>query len=84
MEAYTFSDYVHFNNMTDNTKRRHIGFILNQRHDRYIISLLKVTEETFKSFPDLFVKKMLEPWMNSSIQIVPKLSKVNLWNQHIQ
>ena len=48
----------------------------------YITSPLKIMEEIVISFPELFVKKMLEPWMNANIQIVAQLSKANVWKQH--
>ena len=84
MVAYTSGDYVYFINMTDNPEINHIGFILNKRHDMYITPQLKIVEETFVSFSELFVKKNLVPWIKTSIQIVDHLSKVNIWNQHNQ
>ena len=84
MQAYTSGDYVYFNNMTDKPKRHHIGFILNQMHDMYVTPPLNITEVTFAQFSELFVKNILEPWMNSNIQVVAQLSKVNIWNQIFQ
>ena len=55
MADYTSFDYVYFNNMADKTKRYHIGFILNKRHDMYIISPLKIMVETFVSITKLLV-----------------------------
>ena len=60
MAAYTSGDYVYLNNMTYKTKIHNIGFILNQRHEMYITSLLNITEEKFVSFPNLSVKKILK------------------------
>ena len=60
MAAYTSGDYVYINNMTDNPKINHVFFILNQRHEMYITSLLNITEEKFVSLPNLSVKKILK------------------------
>ena len=70
VEAYTSGDYVYFDNIKDNPKRHHIGFILNQKHDMYIKSPSKITEETFVLLQILFGKKILKPWMNANIPIV--------------
>ena len=56
MEDYTSGDYVYLNNMKDQTKIHHIGFILNHRHDIYITSPLKIMEEKFVSFPEISIK----------------------------
>ena len=82
MPAYNFGDYGYFNNMTDKYKTNNIGFILNQRHEMYIISLLKIMEETFLSFPKIFVKMFLEPWISANIQSFAQSPKIFLWNQH--
>ena len=50
--AYTSGDYVYFNNMSENTKRHHIGFTFNKRHGMYITPPLNITEEKFVSFPE--------------------------------
>ena len=84
MSAYTSGDSIYFNNMTDNTKKHHIGFLLNQRHDIYIKSLLNIMDQNFVSLPKLFVNKMLIKWINANIQIVAQLSKVNVRNKHNQ
>ena len=68
MEYYTSGDYDYFNNIIENPKRHHIGFIFNQIHDMYITSPLNIMKETFVSFPNLFVKEMLKPWMNTNIK----------------
>ena len=60
MAAYTYGDYFYFNNMIDNPKKHHIGFILNQRHDTYITSPFNIMKETFVSLPTLFVKNFLK------------------------
>ena len=57
MAYYTSGDYVYFNNMKDNPKTYHIGFIFNQKHDMYIISLLNIMEEVFVLFPNLYLNK---------------------------
>ena len=41
-------------------------------------------EQTFVYFPELFVKQMLESWMNANSQIFYQLSQFNVWNQHNQ
>ena len=70
---YTSGDYFYFNKMTDNPESHHIDYTLIQRDNIYVTSPLNITEETFVSFPKLSVKKMLEPWMDSNIQIVSQL-----------
>ena len=57
---YTSGDYVYFNQMIENPESHNIDFILNQRHDIYIISQLKIMEETFLSYQKVPVKKILE------------------------
>ena len=47
MAVYTYDKYVYFNNMTDKPKKYDIGFKLNQSHDMYITSTLKIMEEIF-------------------------------------
>ena len=64
--------------------KHHIGFILNQIHDMYITSPLNIMEETFQSFTNLFVNKMLNKWMNANNRIIDKLSKVNVCNRDNQ
>ena len=59
MVAYTSGDYVYFNSIKDKPQRRHIGFILSQRHDMYITQPLKIMEGTFVSFPKQIVKNDL-------------------------
>ena len=73
MTDYTSGDHVYFNNIIENPKKYLIGFILNQRHDMYITSSLGIMEENIVSFLELFVSKMIEPWMNANIQIVAQL-----------
>ena len=48
----------------------------------YITSPLKFLSETFASFLKLFVKKLLEPWINANIQIVAQVSKIDVWDKH--
>ena len=59
MLYYTSGGYVYVNNVTDLPKSHHIFCILNQRRDMYITSPFKIMEETFVSFPKIFVKKYL-------------------------
>ena len=58
--AYTYGDYVYFKNMTDIPNEHHNHFILNQIQDMSITSPLKFMDETFESFPNLFVDKMIK------------------------
>ena len=41
-------------------------------------------DDILESFPKLFVDIILKKWMNSHIQIMDQLSKVNLWNKENQ
>ena len=47
MPAYTFGGYIYFMNITDHPEIHHRVYILNQRHDMYITSPLKVFEEIY-------------------------------------
>ena len=58
MPDYNSGDYVYFNNITDKTKSR-VGFILNQRHDMYITSPLKIMEENLYHFQNYLLKQIL-------------------------
>ena len=78
MSYYTSGYYVYFNNMRTNHEIKHLGFILNPRHYMYITSPLGIMEKMLVSYLGLFVKKILELWMNNNIQIVAQLSKVNV------
>ena len=40
--------------------------------------------EIFVSLPKIFFNKMIIKWMNSNIQIVSQLPKVNVWNKYNQ
>ena len=83
MAVYTYDKYVYFNNMTDKPKKYDIGFILNQSHNTYITSPLKIMEEIFVSLPNIFISKK-DRLMNANIQIISQSSKVNLQDKHIQ
>ena len=61
--------------MTDKPVSHHIFCILNHRSDMYITPPFNIMEETFVSFPKLFDKKILEPCMDTNIQIFAQLSK---------
>ena len=64
MPAYTSGGCVYFNNMTDNPESHNIGFILNQRHDKYITSPLNITEEKLYHIQNYLLKKILNHgWM---------------------
>ena len=67
--------------MIDIPNEYHNHFILNQIHDMYITSPLKFIDKIFDSFSKLFVDQMVRIWMNSHIQIIDQLSKVNVWNK---
>ena len=58
MAAYTYGDYVYFNNRTDTPNKHHNNFILNQIPGMYITPLLKLMDEIFESLPKLFVDIM--------------------------
>ena len=56
MTEYSSRDNVYFNNMTDKPESHNKVCILIQRPNMYTTSPLSITEETFLSFPKLFVK----------------------------
>ena len=60
MAAYTSGDYVYFNNMNDIPNKHHIGFILNQIHDIYITSPLKLWIKHFNHFQTYLLIKLLK------------------------
>ena len=45
MADYNLGYYIYFKNMTYNSNIYNIGFILNQRHNMCITSLLNIMEE---------------------------------------
>ena len=52
MPAYTYGDYLYFNNIIDTPKEHHNHFILNQKPDLYIKSPLTpklFVDETIKN-----------------------------------
>ena len=57
--AYTYGDYVYFNNSIDEPKEHHNNFILNQEPDVYMTSLSKFMDDTFTFMPKLFVDKII-------------------------
>ena len=52
MPAYTYGDYMYFNNSIDAPKEHHNQLTLNQEADFYITSLSKLTDDTFTSLPE--------------------------------
>ena len=48
MAAYTYGDYVYFNNITDTPNEHHNNFILYQIPDMYITSPPNLMDETFE------------------------------------
>ena len=63
MEAYTSNDYFQFNNMKYMPNKHNIGFILNHRHDRYIIPPLNIMEGTLEPLSNPFTNKTLKEWI---------------------
>ena len=68
--------------MTDQPEINHRAYTLNHIPDTYITSTLKYLAENSVSFPKLFVKNILEPWINADLQIVAHLSKIYARNKH--
>ena len=60
MTAYTYADYVYYNNMTEITNKHNNHFISNQIQDMYITRPLKFMDKIFESLPNLFVDRMLK------------------------
>ena len=60
MTAFTYDDYVYFNNNIDAPKEHNNQFILNQELDLYITSLSNFMDGTLTLSPKLFVNKMVE------------------------
>ena len=58
MSAYTYGDYVYFNNMTDTPNEHHNNFTLNQIPDFHITSPFNLMDDVFESLPNLSVDKM--------------------------
>ena len=55
MSAYTYGDFVYFNNVTDTPNEHHNNIILNQITYFYMKSPSKLMNDIFESFPKLFV-----------------------------
>ena len=60
MPGYTYGDYVYFNNSIGEPKEHHNQLMLNDNPNCYITSLSKLTDDTFTSFPKLFVDEMIK------------------------
>ena len=58
MPAYTYGNYVYFNNLTDTPNEHNNNFILNHVPDFHITSPFKLTYDKFESLPNLSVDKM--------------------------
>ena len=89
MPDYNSGDYVYFNNITDKTKSR-VGFILNQRHDMYITSPLKIMEENLYHFQNYLLKQILNHWVMTISKLLLSYQKsmygtniVNKWIKFI-
>ena len=81
---YTYGVYVYFICSIDELKEHHDNLILNQEPNFYITSLSKLMDDTFTSFPRLFVDEMIEKCTNLLINNVTQLSKVVKWNKNTQ
>ena len=57
---FTYCDYVYFNNNIDTTNEHYNHFILNHIPHFYITSLTKILDNTFPSFPELFVDDIIK------------------------
>ena len=79
MPDLTSGDYVYFRDNEEEPKRHHKTFTLDQESGFSIESPLKLTIIFFVIIRNLFVKKMIEPWIVEIIQVVYKLSKINIW-----
>ena len=60
MPAYTYGDYVYFNNSTDAPKEHHNQLILNQEPDFYTTSLSNLMDETLTLLTKLFFNKRIK------------------------
>ena len=60
MPAYTYVDYVYFNNKNDAPEEHHIQSILKTNTNIDIKSLSKLMYETLKHLPKLFVDRMIK------------------------
>ena len=49
--------------------------------DMNVTSPLKFLSETFVFFTKIFVKRIIEPWIDSCIKTFSQLSKINVWNK---
>ena len=58
--AYTYGDYVYFNNENDAPEEHHIQSILKTKSNIYITLLSKLMDNTLKYLPKLFVDKMIK------------------------
>ena len=80
MKYYTYNDYFCFDNMTDTSNEHHNNLIINQIPYHHITSLFKLMDDIFELLPNLFVDKCNKR-MESYVQIVAKLSNVNVWDK---
>ena len=60
MTAYTYGDYVYFNNENNAPEEHHIQSILKTKSDIYITLLSKLMDETLKYLRKLFVDKIIK------------------------
>ena len=60
MPAYTYGDYVYFNNKKNAPEEHHIQSILKLKQYIYITSLSKLMDETLIYLPKLFADKMIK------------------------
>ena len=68
--AYTYGNYVYFNNIIDAPKEYNNNLTFNQKPHFNITSLSKLMDDTFTSSPKRFVDEMKKKWMNSHIKVV--------------
>ena len=76
MTAYTFGDYIFFDDIIDVPKEHYNQLALNKETRFYKTSLSNLMDKTLALLPKLFINEMMNLWMKSYNKVVSQLSKV--------
>ena len=69
MMDFTCDDYVYLKENDEIPKNHHKNLIMKQEPDFIITSQMRLLETKLKILPDIFVKKMLVPWIEANFPI---------------